>query len=59
VFHKCAVLPCRTLTYSNVIGCEVLTIVGYRFVCKCGERGKVRKSFAIARCDLSAHRQGL
>lgn len=59
MLHRCAVLPCRKRAYSDLTGCEVSTIYGYRFVCGCGERGKVRAVYSLARLDLIAHRESL
>lgn len=57
MLHVCRIVPCKRKTFSDLTGCETLAVYGYRFVCSCEERGKVRKTFALAGMDSAEHRQ--
>lgn len=50
------VIPAKLRYYSDALAVEVVQTYGYRFRCKCGERGKVRKAYAEAVNDLGEHR---
>jgi hypothetical protein len=57
MLHACQVVACKRKAFSDLTGCETLTTYGYRFVCSCGERGKVRGEYAVARAESLTHRQ--
>jgi hypothetical protein len=59
MFHHVNVIPQRRKTFSELSGCEALSIYGYRPVCSCGWRGSVRPGFHAARLDGRDHRVNL
>jgi hypothetical protein len=56
MLHHIGVLPVRFVYDHPELSVRASRIVGYRMVCTCGERGKVRGSFSGARADLREHR---
>jgi hypothetical protein len=48
-----AVVPVRH--YDRELRTDVRRIVGYRWECRCGWRGPVRKTVALVRAESSAH----
>jgi hypothetical protein len=56
MLHHIGVLPVRFVYDHPELSVRASRIVGYRMVCTCGERGKVRGSFSGARVDLREHR---
>jgi len=57
MLHRVNVLPCRRIEFSDLTGCETSSIYGYRAVCSCGYRGRVKASYSLARLDLIQHRR--
>ena len=53
--HRVKVSPVRVHSYNPELACHVVTIIGYRKVCSCGGRSKVRRSLGIARADRIDH----
>jgi hypothetical protein len=59
VLHRLTVVPLRRRAFSELSGCDTLSVYGFRAVCSCGWAGKIRSSMAVARLDLSEHRVDL
>jgi hypothetical protein len=57
MLHRCEIIACKRRAFSELTGCETLTTYGYRFSCSCGERGKVRRAYAVASDEGRTHRQ--
>jgi hypothetical protein len=56
MLHHIGVLPVR-FTYDHPeLSVRASRIVGYRMVCTCGERGRVRDTYRRASVDLREHR---
>jgi hypothetical protein len=56
VLHRIGVLPVRFTREVPEWQVRAVRIVGYRMVCSCGERGKVRSTYALGRVDAASHR---
>jgi hypothetical protein len=56
VLHVTHVEPYR-LSYDHPdLRVRAVRVIGYHFVCSCGEVGKKRPTYAGARIDAGAHR---
>jgi hypothetical protein len=56
VLHRIGVLPVRFTRDHPELQVRAVRIVGYRFVCSCGEEGRTRNTYALARIDAAGHR---
>jgi hypothetical protein len=56
VLHACRIVPVRVGRDDAELRVRAVRVVGYRFICSCGARGKSRAAFAIARLDAREHR---
>jgi len=56
VLHACRIVPVRVGRDDAELRVRAVRVVGYRFVCSCGARGKSRSAFAVARLDAREHR---
>jgi hypothetical protein len=59
ILHRVNIVPQRRKGFSELTGCDVLSIYGYRAVCSCGWRGSVRPEVRAARVDHRDHRVNL
>jgi len=59
MLHRVNVIPQRRREYSAITGCDVSSVYGFRAVCSCGWKGKVRARVSVARLDLREHRGDL
>jgi hypothetical protein len=53
--HRARVEPARVRMYDDTLGCDTLSVIGYRAHCVCGWRGKLRKERDGARIDAFHH----
>jgi hypothetical protein len=58
MLHAIAVRPQSSRRHEAGLGCTVSHVYGYRAVCSCGWRGRVRGSVSGARADGLDHRAG-
>lgn len=56
MLHATHVEPHRIGFDHPELSVRAVRVVGYRFLCSCGERGKSRGTYALARIDAQAHR---
>jgi hypothetical protein len=59
ILHRVNIVPQRRKGFSELTGCDVLSIYGYRAVCSCGWRGRVRRDMRLARVESREHRVDL
>lgn len=57
--HHLSVVPVRLRVRLDDLRVDAVRGVGYRWVCSCGERGRVERSVAIARAAGRAHRAAI
>ena len=55
MLHAFRYVPVRTRNLSDELRCYTSRIVGYRFVCSCGERGPTCKTVKEARTSTVEH----
>jgi hypothetical protein len=55
MLHVVKMVPCRRREFSDLTGCETSSIYGYRLVCSCGYRSKVRRKVSELVPLKSAH----
>lgn len=55
MLHAIRYVAVRHREYVASMGCDVSRIVGYRWVCSCGERGKISPTVAGARATTAEH----
>ncbi|HEY4441656.1 MAG TPA: hypothetical protein VGN14_14450 [Candidatus Elarobacter sp.] len=58
VLHAVSVYPVRIRLRSDELSVDALRGVGFRWVCSCGERGRVERSVRLARAAGKEHRAG-
>jgi len=56
VAHTLRVVPVRLRVRSDELAVDAVRGVGFRWVCSCGERGRVETTVAIARVAGREHR---
>lgn len=59
MLHRVTVVPLRRREFSDLTGCDVSSVYGFRAVCTCGWAGKIRARVDVARLDLREHRADL
>lgn len=55
MLHALRYAAVRHREHVAALGCDVARIVGYRWLCSCGERGPVRATVAASRATAAAH----
>ena len=53
--HRVKLQPVRLRCHDDDLGCDRLTLIGYRAVCQCGARSKVKRSRHDLRTWQRAH----
>lgn len=56
VRHRVTVKPLRVHSYNAELACHTTRIVGYRWTCSCGARGKMSSDVKAAREGARTHR---
>jgi hypothetical protein len=46
MLHRVKITACRRREFSELSGCETSSIYGYRLVCSCGWKSKIRRQVA-------------
>jgi hypothetical protein len=57
MLHALRYVAVRHREHSGPLGCDVSRIVGYRWLCSCGERGPVRTTVADSRSTAVEHQR--
>jgi hypothetical protein len=55
MLHAVKIIPCRRREFSDLTGCETSSIYGYRLICSCGYRSKIRRKVSELVPLKSAH----
>lgn len=53
--HRVKLQPVRIKTWDDGLGCDRLTLIGYRAECSCGEKSRVRRSLRDLRTWRRSH----
>lgn len=59
MLHRVTISPLRHREFSDLTGCDVSSIYGFRASCVCGWKGKTRRTVAVARLDFAEHKLDL